>query len=328
MAISRRSVVTALVAPLAVALAAALGVVAPGIAHADDGITVTWSVVSDTGSQFTVSGDVRNDSAAAIVGLSVVIPFAHTVSEVTGLVSIQDGSSLILEARKQAVLKPGDAISFTLSAVSGAPVSRVPSTCSTSGLNCEVVLVGEPPAIARQPANPAKTAEPQADEEPGQNDTVEPSEKPSPSASSNEPSPRPSKGTGADPGRSQGPGPPIVDDSASRDPARLRVTVERTSDWGAGQVAAVAVRNDGPATIHEWSVEFDLSVRVIAIWNAESTSGGGVVRAASMPWNGSLKPGEATTFGFTAAPGGVTADGSSCSATSDAARTTCALVTR
>ncbi|MDP4014487.1 MAG: cellulose binding domain-containing protein [Candidatus Nanopelagicales bacterium] len=309
------------VAMLTGALILSLGVAAPGVALADEGITVRWTVVSDSGAEFTVSGDVRNGTSAAIVDPAVVIPFAHTVSQVTGMLSVQDGSSLTLQATPGTALQPGEGIGFTLSVASGAPVSRVPSTCSSEDVECELVIIEATPDAEESGSEEGPTEPPSEEPQepiPGTDDDDPPAdEQPEPLPSEDDAPPGPSEASVPE-------GPST--ESGQNHAAHLRVTVERSSDWGAGQVAAVTVRNEGPSPIREWAVEFDWRVQVVQMWNAASTSGGGVVRSSSMSWNGSLAPGEAAQVGLIASPGGVAPVGDSCSATSDAGRTTCTLV--
>jgi len=71
------------------------------------------------------------------------------------------------------------------------------------------------------------------------------------------------------------------------------------NDWGSGFVASIAVTNTSETAVEGWNVEWSYAGnnRVVFLWNA-SLSGNNPYGASSMPWNGTLQPGQSTSFGF------------------------------
>jgi hypothetical protein len=92
----------------------------------------------------------------------------------------------------------------------------------------------------------------------------------------------------------------------------------KESQWPGGYVGRMIIRNDAAATITSWRVEFDLpaDTRVTHHWGAQLTPGTTHYVFVNAPWNGTLRPGEATSFGFvatgTAVPMNCTVNGTPC----------------
>jgi len=81
-------------------------------------------------------------------------------------------------------------------------------------------------------------------------------------------------------------------------------TFQVVDDWGSGFTGSVTVTNDGAEAISEWELSFDFNKTFESVWNASRVSSNGnrhTFRNAA--WNGSLSPGQSTTFGFVASPG-------------------------
>ncbi|MFM7136988.1 MAG: cellulose binding domain-containing protein, partial [Planctomycetota bacterium] len=81
-----------------------------------------------------------------------------------------------------------------------------------------------------------------------------------------------------------------------------------TSDWGSGFNGDVTVRNTGTSALASWTVSFDFDGTITTLWNgviAERSGSRYTVR--NEQWNGTLAAGAATSFGFTASPGGASA---------------------
>jgi chitinase len=89
-------------------------------------------------------------------------------------------------------------------------------------------------------------------------------------------------------------------------PSGVEVAFTKRDDWGAGFVADMTITNNQTTAIDGWTLEFDFEYEITSIWNAVIVSHVGnqyVIRNA--PWNGSIAPGAAVTFGFQGTPGNV-----------------------
>ncbi|TWJ21445.1 cellulose binding domain-containing protein [Micromonospora endolithica] len=77
----------------------------------------------------------------------------------------------------------------------------------------------------------------------------------------------------------------------------------KESEWSAGYVGKLTVRNDGSTPLTTWRVEFDLptGTSVSHHWNAELTRVGQRHVFTSLPWNGNLAAGASTSFGWLSA---------------------------
>lgn len=99
-------------------------------------------------------------------------------------------------------------------------------------------------------------------------------------------------------------GNPTPSTESSRSPsASLEVTYRVDQDWGSGQSVVMSVTNQGSAATRSWGVDIPAGVRVDSMWNAESVSGDGDIRAVNADWNGYLAPGDTIEFGFVVLPG-------------------------
>ncbi|MGW2101472.1 glycoside hydrolase family 3 N-terminal domain-containing protein [Streptomyces olivaceoviridis] len=91
-----------------------------------------------------------------------------------------------------------------------------------------------------------------------------------------------------------GPTPPPTPGACT---ARFRTA----SSWQGGYQAEVTVENTGSTALTGWSVDWDLGgSRVTSLWNGSLTTAGGRATVRDAAFNGSLRPGDTTTFGFTA----------------------------
>lgn len=99
------------------------------------------------------------------------------------------------------------------------------------------------------------------------------------------------------------------------------VTFTRTSQWPGGYVASFTVHNDTDVPLGGWRVEFDLpaSTRISSSWNAELLRDGEHHVFTDLGWNGVLRPGASTTFGWLATgdadPAGCIVNGDPCAPT-------------
>ncbi|SDJ97333.1 PQQ-dependent sugar dehydrogenase [Nonomuraea jiangxiensis] len=86
------------------------------------------------------------------------------------------------------------------------------------------------------------------------------------------------------------------------------VTATTQSQWQTGYVVQpVTVTNTGTSTINGWTVTFSLPSghTTTGYWNAVITTGAQTVTVRNSPNNGTLAPGQSTSFGFQASrPGG------------------------
>ncbi|MCH9816382.1 MAG: cellulose-binding domain-containing protein [Actinomycetia bacterium] len=319
------------------ALCAALVVLVPTTALANEPASPTepellaqWHVTGDSGSNFTVAATITNQTGVAQPALDVTFPFRHPVSQVTGGLSVQDDSSLTLSPPTG--LSAGASHLITLEVVSTGPVSRVPSTCQSTA-PCRVVIAGEedpqrlpattaPAAPAIPAPSPTDTADPANPSI--ATATATPTPAPTPTVSDARPQAEPEPSLTQTPtqsGLASEPIPPTPRLAADRE--GLSLEYEVTSDWGSGQSVSVTVRNSGTQPIRNWAVELPADVAVQRMWNAESTSGGGVIRASNAAWNGKLAPDQAVEFGFTGSHGLGTTELLSCDATTDDTTTNC-----
>lgn len=323
--------VVSLIATLALAILT-FGV-APALAHspADSSqseIVVDWRVMEDSGTGFLVSATVHNHTDALMTGWTIEAPYRHAVTQIDGGVSVQDDSTVTISGDQKIATGGSHLVEMTVS--SAGPVSRVPSTCSSPGEVCRVVVPGDSidpdHTEAAEGVDTSQTEAPQssqADDEA----TAEPTPIVSDSESvprelepdSQTPPPTEDRSVAAEPEDHPGVADPLkppTDPQTSDDlPAEtsgepgvpdsvsLSVAVVVTSDWGSGQSVKVTVRNDGPDSIDEWSIALPWEISVDSMWNAQSTSGGGVVRASNEEWNGHLEPGQAIEIGFNGSPG-------------------------
>lgn len=76
-------------------------------------------------------------------------------------------------------------------------------------------------------------------------------------------------------------------------------TISNSSIWSSGYQLDVSVTNSGDIPISNWSVSlaFDEPANVTNSWNATLT-GTTTLTASDAGWNGSLSPGQSTSFGF------------------------------
>jgi hypothetical protein len=94
------------------------------------------------------------------------------------------------------------------------------------------------------------------------------------------------------------------------------------SQWSTGYVAQMTVRNDGPAVLATWRVEFDLppGTSIPNHWQAQGAVVGNHYVFTNESWNGNLAPGASTAFGWyaigTGMPIGCKVNGAPCSGTS------------
>ncbi|MFI1831855.1 glycoside hydrolase family 3 N-terminal domain-containing protein [Streptomyces olivaceoviridis] len=84
-------------------------------------------------------------------------------------------------------------------------------------------------------------------------------------------------------------------------PGACTARFRTTSSWQGGYQAEVTVENTGSTALTGWSVDWDLGgSRVTSLWNGSLTTAGGRATVRDAAFNGSLRPGDTTTFGFTA----------------------------
>ena len=86
------------------------------------------------------------------------------------------------------------------------------------------------------------------------------------------------------------------------------------SDWGAGFVAGVTVRNTGTSALRGWKVTwtFGANQKITSSWSATVTQSGAAVTATNASWNGGLGAGATAQFGFQATGAGGTAPTATC----------------
>ncbi|MFI7541947.1 cellulose binding domain-containing protein [Actinoplanes sp. NPDC049599] len=92
----------------------------------------------------------------------------------------------------------------------------------------------------------------------------------------------------------------------------------RLAQWPAGYVGSITVRNDGPAVLDGWRVEFDLAAgtRVTSSYSGVFSHTGDHWTVTNETWNARLAPGSSATFGWVAegqgTPAHCTLNGADC----------------
>ena len=72
------------------------------------------------------------------------------------------------------------------------------------------------------------------------------------------------------------------------------------SDWGSGFVSNITITNNGTTAISKWTVTWTWAGNqaITNGWNATFSQSGKSVTATSVSYNGTLAPGQSTSFGF------------------------------
>ena len=99
----------------------------------------------------------------------------------------------------------------------------------------------------------------------------------------------------------------ITNDDVQAPPSGASAVYSKTDDWGQGFTGNVNV-TAGQSALNGWTVEFDSPAQITNVWNGVIASHTGthyVVRNEA--WNGQVAPGQTTSFGFQATPGGTSA---------------------
>jgi len=80
----------------------------------------------------------------------------------------------------------------------------------------------------------------------------------------------------------------------------VTATYHTDSDWGAGFVGTVTIKNNGTTAIQGWKVSWTYSgnQKISNSWNGTVTQSGASVTATNVNWNGPIAPGQSTSFGF------------------------------
>lgn len=71
--------------------------------------------------------------------------------------------------------------------------------------------------------------------------------------------------------------------------------------WDVGFVLNnITVTNNTDSTINNWSVNlaFDNPIGIVSVWNANGTLSGNTATATNVSYNGTLAPGQRTTWGM------------------------------
>jgi hypothetical protein len=80
----------------------------------------------------------------------------------------------------------------------------------------------------------------------------------------------------------------------------MRADYVEVAAWDTGYQAQYTIANDGPGSVSQWTVAFDLptSDTVSSSWDSVLVRSGQHLVFTSAAWNGALAPGQATSFGF------------------------------
>lgn len=79
-----------------------------------------------------------------------------------------------------------------------------------------------------------------------------------------------------------------------------RANYVEVSAWDTGYQAEYKITNDGPGSLTTWTISFDLpsGSSISSSWDSVRSGTGQHLIFDSASWNGTLAPGESTTFGF------------------------------
>ncbi|MEU1164830.1 cellulose binding domain-containing protein, partial [Streptomyces sp. NPDC005921] len=83
-------------------------------------------------------------------------------------------------------------------------------------------------------------------------------------------------------------------------PGTCTATRTTTNSWPGGYQSQVTVTNSGDVAMLGWMVDWTLPAgqSVASLWNGNATYSGQGVMVHNADWNGSLSPGQSTTFGY------------------------------
>jgi chitin-binding protein len=83
-------------------------------------------------------------------------------------------------------------------------------------------------------------------------------------------------------------------------PGACTATRSTTNGWNGGYQSEVTVTNTGDVPMLGWMVNWTLpgGQSVASLWNGNATYTGQDVMVHNADWNGSLSPGQSTTFGY------------------------------
>jgi len=83
-------------------------------------------------------------------------------------------------------------------------------------------------------------------------------------------------------------------------PGTCTATRKTTGSWSGGYQSEVTVSNSGDVPMLGWMVDWTLpgGQKVDSLWNGNATYTGQGVMVHNANWNGSLSPGQSTTFGY------------------------------
>lgn len=90
--------------------------------------------------------------------------------------------------------------------------------------------------------------------------------------------------------------------SPTAEPPSCAARYQVVQTWAGGFQVLMTVRNSGHVGITGWTISwtYPAGTRVDDLWDGRLIAAGGAPAVANADWNATLKPGESTTFGFTA----------------------------
>ena len=81
----------------------------------------------------------------------------------------------------------------------------------------------------------------------------------------------------------------------------LRTVFQIMNTWDAGFTGEILLFNDGAETINGWDIAFTAPWQIRESWNATTLSApDNIDHFSNLDWNGTLAPGQSTSFGFNA----------------------------
>ncbi len=98
------------------------------------------------------------------------------------------------------------------------------------------------------------------------------------------------------------------------DAGAVTASYVKTADWGTGFQAEYTVTNSSAATVHGWTVTFDLPAgdHISSLWNGTMTLAGQHVAVVNPSWAVDVATGQSTSFGFVVGTVGTPGDPLNC----------------
>ncbi len=96
----------------------------------------------------------------------------------------------------------------------------------------------------------------------------------------------------------------LVGTAVAKEPVAF--SFSKQSDWGAGLIAEIKLKNESPDEVKDWRLRFRLDAEISGLWGAKVVEReGNTYLLAPEDWSRLIRSRQAVSVGFQAAPGGV-----------------------